>query len=70
MITLAPALFRQETVIERVEGMRPYTPLELAGFNIYIREGCYNCHSQQIEFIWQKTMGNSTFGYLGVMEVW
>lgn len=41
-------LFRQETVIERVEGMRPYTPLELAGFNIYIREGCYNCHSQQI----------------------
>lgn len=41
-------LFRQETVIEQVEGMRPYTPLELAGFNIYIREGCYNCHSQQI----------------------
>lgn len=41
-------LFRQETVIEPVEGMRPYTPLELAGYNIYIREGCYNCHSQQI----------------------
>ena len=41
-------LFRMETVIEPVKGMRPYTPLELAGFNIYIREGCYNCHSQQI----------------------
>lgn len=41
-------LFRQETVIEPVEGMRPYTPLELAGYNIYIREGCYNCHSQHI----------------------
>jgi len=41
-------LFRKETVIEPVEGVRPYTPLELAGFNIYIREGCYNCHSQQI----------------------
>ncbi|HOO50340.1 MAG TPA: cytochrome-c oxidase, cbb3-type subunit II [Alphaproteobacteria bacterium] len=41
-------LFRSETVIEPVEGVRPYTPLELAGFNIYIREGCYNCHSQQI----------------------
>lgn len=41
-------LFRKETVIEPVKGMRPYTPLELAGFNIYIREGCYNCHSQQI----------------------
>lgn len=41
-------LFRQETVIEPVEGMRPYTPLELAGYNIYLREGCYNCHSQHI----------------------
>lgn len=41
-------LFRKETVIEPVKGMRPYTPLELAGFNIYVREGCYNCHSQQI----------------------
>jgi cytochrome c oxidase cbb3-type subunit 2 len=41
-------LFRKETVIEPVEGIRPYTPLELAGYNIYIREGCYNCHSQQV----------------------
>lgn len=41
-------LFRQETVIEPVEGVRPYTPLELVGYNIYLREGCYNCHSQHI----------------------
>lgn len=41
-------LFRTETVIEPVKGVRPYTPLELTGFNIYVREGCYNCHSQQI----------------------
>lgn len=41
-------LFRMETVIEPVKGVRPYTPLELAGYNVYIREGCYNCHSQQI----------------------
>lgn len=41
-------LFRMETVIEPVEGVRPYTPLELAGYNIYIREGCYLCHSQMI----------------------
>ena len=41
-------LFRTETVIESVEGMRPYTPLELAGQNIYIRENCVVCHSQQI----------------------
>lgn len=41
-------LFRMETVIEPVEGMRPYTPLELAGQNIYVRENCTSCHSQQI----------------------
>jgi len=41
-------LFRMETVIEPVDGVRPYTPLELVGQNIYVREGCYNCHSQQI----------------------
>lgn len=46
-VEIAP-LFRMETVIEPVKGMRPYTPLELAGQNIYIREGCYACHSQQI----------------------
>lgn len=47
LVEIVP-LFRMETVIEPVKGVRPYTPLELAGFNIYIREGCYNCHSQQI----------------------
>ncbi len=41
-------LFVVETTIERVQGVRPYTPLELAGRNIYVREGCYNCHSQQV----------------------
>lgn len=41
-------LFRIETTIEPVRGVRPYTPLELAGQNIYIRENCSSCHSQQI----------------------
>jgi cytochrome c oxidase cbb3-type subunit 2 len=41
-------LFTIETTIERVRGVRPYTPLELMGRNIYIREGCYVCHSQQV----------------------
>lgn len=41
-------LFIKEVAIEKVEGMRPYTPLELAGSEIYKREGCYGCHSQQI----------------------
>lgn len=47
LIEIIP-LFRTETVIEKVDGIRPYTPLELAGQDIYIREGCYVCHSQQI----------------------
>jgi cytochrome c oxidase cbb3-type subunit 2 len=41
-------LFYLKNTIEKVEGVRPYSPLELAGFNIYIREGCYTCHSQMI----------------------
>ena len=41
-------LFTVASTIERVEGIRPYTPLELAGRNIYIREGCYTCHSQMV----------------------
>jgi len=47
MVEILP-LFKQEVAIERVEGMRPYTPLELAGFELYKREGCYGCHSQQV----------------------
>lgn len=41
-------LFYLENTIEDVEGMRPYSPLELAGREIYVREGCYVCHSQMI----------------------
>ncbi|MEH6403068.1 MAG: cytochrome-c oxidase, cbb3-type subunit II [Sneathiella sp.] len=47
LIEIAP-LFYLESTIEKVDGMRPYSPLELAGRNIYVREGCYNCHSQMI----------------------
>ncbi len=41
-------LFTIESTIEKVRGVRPYSPLELAGRNIYIREGCYTCHSQMV----------------------
>ena len=44
----AVPLFYLKNTIEKVDGMRPYTPLELAGRNIYVREGCYLCHSQMI----------------------
>jgi cytochrome c oxidase cbb3-type subunit 2 len=47
LVQLVPLFFLENT-IEKVEGVRPYTPLELAGRNIYIREGCYTCHSQMI----------------------
>ncbi|MDC7684474.1 cytochrome-c oxidase, cbb3-type subunit II [Asticcacaulis sp. BYS171W] len=47
IIEIVP-LFRMETTVEPVKGVRPYTPLELMGQQIYIREGCNTCHSQQI----------------------
>ena len=47
LVEIAP-LFYLESTIEEVEGVRPYTPLELAGRDIYIREGCYTCHSQMV----------------------
>lgn len=46
-VEIAP-LFWVNGTVEKVNGMRPYTPLELEGRNIYVREGCYVCHSQMI----------------------
>jgi len=47
LVEIAP-LFWLESTIEKVQGVRPYTPLELAGRDVYIREGCYTCHSQMV----------------------
>ncbi|WP_336490524.1 cytochrome-c oxidase, cbb3-type subunit II [Methylobacterium nigriterrae] len=47
LVEITP-LFYLKSTVENVEGVRPYTPLELAGRNIYVREGCYLCHSQMI----------------------
>lgn len=47
LVEIVP-LFTIETTVEHVKGVRPYSPLEMAGRNIYVREGCYVCHSQQI----------------------
>ena len=47
IVEIAP-LFYLENTIEEVDGVRPYSPLELEGRNVYIREGCYVCHSQMI----------------------
>ena len=47
LVEIVPLFYINET-IEKVDGVRPYTPLEVRGRDIYIREGCYLCHSQQI----------------------
>jgi cytochrome c oxidase cbb3-type subunit 2 len=47
LVEIAPLFFLEGT-IEKVKGVRPYTPLEQAGRDIYVREGCYVCHSQMI----------------------
>lgn len=47
LVQITP-LFFIESTIEEVEGVRPYTPLELAGRQVYVREGCYVCHSQMV----------------------
>jgi cytochrome c oxidase cbb3-type subunit 2 len=47
LVEIVPLFFIKETV-EKVEGVRPYTPLEVYGRDIYVREGCYTCHSQMV----------------------
>jgi cytochrome c oxidase cbb3-type subunit II len=47
LVEIVP-LFFQKTTTEPIKGLEPYTPVQLAGRDIYIREGCYNCHSQMI----------------------
>jgi len=47
LVEIVP-LFTIESTIEQVDGVRPYSPLELVGRNVYVREGCYVCHSQMI----------------------
>ena len=47
LVEIVPLYFQRQT-IEPVAGLKPYSPLRLLGRDIYIREGCYNCHSQMI----------------------
>ncbi|MEY3264231.1 MAG: cytochrome-c oxidase, cbb3-type subunit [Pseudomonadota bacterium] len=47
LVEIVP-LFFQKSTTEPVAGLQPYSPLRLAGRDIYVREGCYNCHSQMI----------------------
>jgi cytochrome c oxidase cbb3-type subunit 2 len=47
LVQIVPLFFIQQTT-EAVEGLKPYTALELEGRDVYVREGCYNCHSQMV----------------------
>jgi cytochrome c oxidase cbb3-type subunit 2 len=47
LVEIVPLYFQRSTT-EPVAGLKPYTPLQLAGRDVYVREGCYNCHSQMI----------------------
>jgi len=47
LVEIVPLYF-QKTVTEPVAGLKPYDPLQLAGRDVYVREGCYNCHSQMV----------------------
>ena len=59
IVQIAP-LFWVDSTIEKVKGMRPYTPLEQAGRDIYVREGCYGCHSQMIRTCATRSSATAT----------
>ena len=58
-------LFFQKSTTQPVEGLNPYTALQLAGRDVYIREGCYNCHSQMIRPFRSETLRYGAFSQAG-----
>jgi len=64
IIEIAP-LMSQASVVEPIPGMEPRNPLELAGQNIYVSEGCYNCHSQQIRPFVDETLRYGHYSMAG-----
>ena len=58
-------LFSQTSVVEPVPGLEPRNPLELAGQNIYVSEGCYGCHSQQVRPFVDETLRYGHYSVAG-----
>ena len=58
-------LFFQKSTTQPVTGLKPYEPLQLAGRDIYIREGCYNCHSQMVRPFRSETLRYGAFSLAG-----
>lgn len=64
MVEIIP-LFFQKSTTEPLQGVQPYTALQLAGRDVYIREGCYNCHSQMIRPFRAETLRYGHYSVAG-----
>ena len=64
MVEIIP-LFFQKSTTQPIEGVQPYTALQLAGRDVYVREGCYNCHSQMIRPLWAETLRYGHYSVAG-----
>src|SRR3954471_3687070 len=64
MVEIVPLFFQRSTT-QPVPGLKPYTALQLAGRDIYVREGCYNCHSQMIRALQAETLRYGHYSMAG-----
>ena len=64
LVEIVP-LFFQKSTTEAVQGVKPLTPLQLAGRDVYLREGCYNCHSQMIRTLHSETLRYGHYSMAG-----
>jgi cytochrome c oxidase cbb3-type subunit II len=64
LVEIVP-LFFQKSTTEPIKGLQPYTPLQLVGRDIYLREGCYNCHSQMIRPLRAETLRYGHYSVAG-----
>jgi cytochrome c oxidase cbb3-type subunit 2 len=64
LVEIVPLFFQRSTT-QPLEGVKPYTPLQLAGRDVYLREGCYNCHSQMIRPLRAETLRYGPYSVAG-----
>jgi cytochrome c oxidase cbb3-type subunit II len=64
LVEIVPLFFQRSTT-QPVEGLKPYTPLQLAGRDVYLREGCYNCHSQMVRPFRAETLRYGPYSVAG-----
>jgi cytochrome c oxidase cbb3-type subunit 2 len=64
LVEIVPLFFQRSTT-QAVQGLKPYTPLQLTGRDVYLREGCYNCHSQMIRPLQAETLRYGHYSVAG-----